>query len=196
MQLQLNKPTRFKGSDITVLRLKDQTDQQGTLFYKTLKEANVFFNLPPGFYEINGLFEELKPYRYYYFNLPQPEKNVKLKPLIIRLTKNLNKASIDINTGVIIFDRDYFNRNPTYSLFILFHEIAHNYYFNEYYSDLFALNCMLKEGFNFSQVYISVLNTLSNEARKRFLKNVLNDYKKYSVVKTDHQPQDHKEKKF
>lgn len=162
--------------------MKKATIQAGTnievytsntsLFYKA--EAGKLFNLPTGNYAIFGVYKVL-PFRLLTkINLPQPEKIIKYKGIKkIALKDNPNKCSIDISSGAIYFDRDFFN---TLSLlefrFVMFHELGHYFYKTEEKADKYACFMMLQIGYNASQIFGATKKTLID--KNRIVDNFLN----------------------
>lgn len=98
----------------------------------------------------------------------KPEKNVDFKGVQrVVFTKNPNKCSIDVNSGTIVFDSDYFRQlNIVQLYFVLSHEIGHYFYYTEHKADTFARFCMLLMGFNPSQIIAAADSTLIDDFRK------------------------------
>jgi len=98
----------------------------------------------------------------------KPEKNVDFKGIQrVYFTKNPNKCSIDVNSGTIIFDKDFFKQlNIVQLYFILSHELGHYFYYSEHKADAFARAVMLLLGFNPSQIIAAAGSTLIDNFRK------------------------------
>lgn len=124
----------------------------------------VEFNLPIGTFYFEGDFTQLdKPLVYIIPDLPKYEKRIKMKKIDISVVDNPNKASIDVLTGKVYFDKVIKDDWETAKkVFILGHEIGHNYYKTELFCDLFSAKKMLENGFNPSQCFYSSFYCLSN----------------------------------
>jgi len=155
---------RLKALENLVVKDKDKR----TIY---LAPAGKVFNLPiVGKVYIKGKYKRLPSkiitavkLKYY-----KPEKNVDFKGIQrIVFSKNPNKCSIDVSSGTLIFDTDFFKKlNVAQLYFILSHEIGHYFYYTEKKCDAFASAVMLLLGFNPSQVIAASHSTLIDEFRK------------------------------
>lgn len=143
------------------------------LFYHQKNSGLNKFNLPAGIYYTANKIKISDPIKFN-IQIPEPEKQpepgIKIK---IFLTENKNKASINPANGKIYFDREIFKGDRTKRNFIFFHEIGHLFYFSEVFCDLFAVACLLKIGFNPSQIFKASKNSLS----KKNIHRILHTYK-------------------
>jgi len=108
------------------------------------------FNLPPGKYQIYGKYTAgpHRTYKQHSEGLPSLTKDYR-----IFLDRNPNKASINTQTGVIIFDADTYRKSTAAErLYILGHELGHFRSADEKKCDRMAENLLLEVGFNPSQV--------------------------------------------
>lgn len=178
-RLFLDKKTGFRVTDIykpIVIR-----DDRGLLFYTT--EALVpkvkEFNLPPGEYMIDsGSFTPTRIPRYYPL-IPMPLQQRFFRPdpdtFDIKFGHNPNKCSVIWDKKTILFDSSFRDRPRPEVDFIMGHEMAHRYYGTEKFCDMYSANCMLKMGYNPSQIGYASIDSLSDRAeiRKEFLVNRL-----------------------
>jgi len=155
---------RLKALENLVVKDKDKK----TIY---IAPAGKVFNLPIiGKVYVKGKYKRLPSkiidnvrLKYY-----KPEKNIDFKGVQrVVFSKNPHKCSIDVHTGTLIFDIDFFRRlNIAQLYFILSHEIGHYFYFTEKKCDAFACAVMLLLGFNPSQIIASANSTLVDEFRK------------------------------
>jgi hypothetical protein len=155
---------RIKALENLVIKDKDKK----TIY---LAPAGKVFNLPIiGRVYIKGKYKRLPSkiitnvkLKYY-----KPEKNIDFKGIQrIVFSKNPNKCSIDVYSGTLIFDSDFFKKlNIAQLYFILSHELGHYFYYTEHKCDAFARAIMLLLGFNPSQIIASANSTLIDEFRK------------------------------
>lgn len=165
-------------------------DNNNVLFYfKENRNGKLYFNLPRGKYKTyNNLFK-CKPRQYKKHYLPKPNKRKKLpENFEIKYINNPNKCSVDNKNHIIYFDNS-FKRSPLpIKDYIKFHELGHYFYSgegnrSEICCDIFAANCMLKIGYNPSQVKWAQNGTLSNEVKtSRIRKNEINKRVKNSFL--------------
>lgn len=148
-------------------------DTRGILFYSTedkvpdVKE----FNLPPGEYFVDqGSFTPmLFPRVYPSIKLPRRQRFFYPNPKDYKVVfgDNPNKCSVDWEKKIIKFDKS-FEEKPMYEIdFILCHEFGHRFYKTEKYCDLYAARCLLKMGYNPSQVGLAPIDSLSDEQEER-----------------------------
>lgn len=174
MKLVVKKITGFCGINFNVWH-------NDLLFYSVQKNEYVNFNLPIGTYEIEAedFFELPNPVIYIIPTLPETEKNIVMKRMNIKRVVNKNKASIDVRTGNTYLDSDIDDTwHTAKKVFILGHELGHNYYKTELYCDMFSAKKMLENGFNPSQCFHASFTCLSGGVTERktelltFLKQV------------------------
>jgi len=98
----------------------------------------------------------------------KPEKKVRFKGIRrVLFRNNPNKCSIDVNSGTLIFDKNFFKQlNIVQLYFILSHELGHYFYYSEHKADAFARFVMLMLGFNPSQIVAAASSTLIDKFRK------------------------------
>jgi len=156
-------------------------DQRGILFYDDTftdhisKGERLKFNLPIGVYKYNGSFIKLsQPIEHTKIILPRKERQLQ-KPkngYKIIYGVNPNKCTIYYKAGIITFDNS-FKDAPLYIKYgIYYHEIGHHYYKTESKADLYATKRMLDLGFNPSQIGLTGLLSLSENAYDRKVKIV------------------------
>jgi hypothetical protein len=155
---------RIKALENLVIKDKDKK----TIY---LAPKGKVFNLPViGRVYVKGKYKRLPSkiitnvkLKYY-----KPEKSTDFKGIQrIVFSKNPNKCSIDVGSGTLVFDSDFFKKlNIAQLYFILSHELGHYFYFTEYKCDAFARAIMLMLGFNPSQIIASANSTLIDEFRK------------------------------
>lgn len=137
--------------------------------YKFVAKFKKRFYLPIGVYYITASINRIKYKPRKIKKLPKFERNLKhnWSDFKIGFKENPNKATIYHKKKLIIFD-NIFKTKPLYILiFILGHEVGHKYYKTEYKADAYAVNYMLKAGFNRSQIGLAPLSALTDEQLKR-----------------------------
>jgi hypothetical protein len=152
----------------------------------------IIFNLPDGlFYTKNKLqtvnkknnfvpsFQMLFKEYPRQWNFSLPIKGQLTNNFIVG--NNPNKASIYPQLHKVIVDKKLFSTLPLPCVkFILFHELGHYFYKEEPLADLFAVVCMLQDGFNYYDCMKTQLHFLnrSQETVKRtlFVYNKLKEY--------------------
>lgn len=135
------------------------------------------FNLPAGLYSSNLPLTKCNPIKYDLPTLPKPNKISPQRKFKHFFETNPNKCTVDISTGKIVWDKDFYNSLSRSEIaFIKMHEKGHYYYRgegqqSEINCDIFAARQMLIRGFNPSQIAIAHNNSLSKrpEAQKRIL---------------------------
>jgi hypothetical protein len=164
-------------------------DYRGIMFYTTEPIMPVYdFNLPVGKYMVDsGYFKQApNPINFKLEKLPISETALPRFPYDFKIVfaKNPNKCTIFWAKKLIVFDTR-FEYCPLPELFFIFyHECGHaRYGFKRLYSmkeaeaycDLYASNCMLRDGFNPSQIMKAPKQTLSakQDYRKNFIEEVL-----------------------
>lgn len=173
-------------------------DSRGVLFYSTepvlpkVKE----FNLPPGKYFVDsGIFQAMDtPVNYALAKLP-PRQRSRPFPTDFKLRwgDNPKKCTVDWDNKTITFDHSMSESPLSHLDFIKYHEFGHaRYGCNpetsspekiiqcESFADLFAVNCMLRKGYNPEQIAESNVDSLSHKqgARKEFITNILSKLSK------------------
>jgi len=133
-------------------------------FYQPKKEK---FPLPVGEYSVIGGI--IKPIGYFKENFPifRKQKNNEIKETKVFITKNPNKASIDINRQFILIDKDFFYTNEVIRKAILYHELGHYYYYDEDLCDLFAIQKMREEGYPKSLIAAAFNSVLYSSFRQK-----------------------------
>lgn len=85
----------------------------------------------------------------------------------VRFAKNPHKCSILHIKKLILFDTDFKNKPYAELMFILMHEVGHNWYETEHKCDEFAVNTMLRKGYTPHQIMNACDNVLSNKVYDR-----------------------------
>lgn len=172
MQFTLTEKTGFKTGDSFVRIF----DDRGQLFYfRNPKKFPFHFNLPKGTYSSGNSLKRVQPRKYKLPQLPKYERSAKKKDIKLVFANNPHKASIYIETGLIVFDYDIRNLSIPQQRQIFYHELGHYHYKTEHYCDLFAIRRMLMEGFNPSQCYYSVKATLNDSPTSHYRKEFILD---------------------
>lgn len=169
-KLVITKKTGFKNKrpDIPIII----RDKNGVIFYRTdiISKPVKMFNLPGGEWFIDsGAFEPMEsPRKYKMIGLPRPERVMESpRNFKILYANNPNKCTVNWDNKTITFDNS-FREKPLYiRMFVLCHEFGHQYYGTEHLADLYARNCMLKMGFNKSQIGLAPNQSLSHLQDKR-----------------------------
>lgn len=173
-EIQIKNISGFLGSDVEVYH-------NGKLFYLNDSGENIEFNLPCGSFEIEGKNIECleRPLLYKTPKISIPQKNIKMKEMVIHFVDNPNKASIHVQSGNTYFDSELAEMWETpKKIFVLGHELGHNFYKDEILCDIYSAKKMLENGFNPSQCIYSSVTCLSKGAEERknkllnFLKKV------------------------
>jgi hypothetical protein len=171
--LDLDCKTGFWNTGNQPIVILDDTHRP---FYDTsiLENRVIQFNLPAGeYYVFSGKFQQMmSPVNYPLIPLPLKEKHLQNpEHFAINYANNQHTASIHWDENRIILDKSLRSLTLPELFFILYHEYGHRFYNNEKACDAYATNRMLKEGYNPSQIGVSIINTLSdkNVARKEKL---------------------------
>lgn len=182
MKIRLNKKEGFRITNPQIPVII--TDSRGLVFYdnSNLIEPEKF-NLPPGF-DLNiesGNFRKLQsPVNFGKIPLEKPDRHKKQNPLNFRIIFNRNPAQVTVDWGqqCVFFDNSFKEKSIPEIYFSLFHECGHRFWdtgdLAEMNCDEYAVNQMLKFGFNPSQcggAIIQVLNKPENIFRKENLIN-------------------------
>jgi len=155
-------------------------DENKKEFYN-YSPKNRMFNLPKGSYFLDNSvkIKETKPLVFKLPYLPKPQKRTKLEPkdFIIKMVQNPNKASIFLHEGRIEIDSNFWaNLSRVQKEYVLNHELGHLYFEDEKRADLYAMEQMLKIGYNPSQIANVVLKTFSvNKENLARCENVINN---------------------
>jgi hypothetical protein len=171
VEVVLKRPTGFSYSGEVLIYRKGQNSP----FYEHVVKN--YFQLPKGTYnfkEPKGIPQKIR-LKKYKVKLPKRERNYKVKLPTISKGMNPDKASIYKGLNWVLFDKDFYNKTTFCErAFIYCHEIGHYRYKTEWKCDVFAAWCLLKLGFNPSQIAQASVNTLTrNYERKRKLLNYL-----------------------
>jgi len=175
-QISVANKTGFKIANPN--RLLVIRDADGRIFYTNegLIPNVKAFNLPGGlrlFLDQGAILRMPFPVKYKLFQLPKRQRFLKPSPRNFKVSfaKNPNRCTIDWNARTITYDTYLKNASIPTNLFILYHEYGHQYYGTEKYADLYSANCMLRRGFNPSQIGMTIIMSLSPEQidRKQFI---------------------------
>lgn len=164
-------------------------DDRGILFYfKENKDGKIYFNLPKGVYSTFNTLSKKAPRSYNLTKLPTANDKKELpKKFKIVYCENPHKCSVDNNRHIIYFDNSFKNMPLPIKDYIKFHELGHYFYSgqgnrSEILCDLFAKNCMLKIGYNPSQVRWAQSGTLSDSKTSLERKSKVNEKIKKSFL--------------
>jgi hypothetical protein len=147
----LDKKTGFKSSlPVTITKA-------GRAFYSYSPEKGkeVHFNLPAGkFYRSSVDLKECKPYEYNFKATRKVERSNLIVPetLKVKFAPNPNKATIYLDKGEIVIDSSFKDAGEVVLKHILYHEKGHFLYKTEEYCDEYAMERLLEEGYNKSQI--------------------------------------------
>jgi len=175
----LHKKTGVKNLDGTTVQI---LDFRGILFYCNIDLNNKnCFNLPEGVYYFpeNFKYKLINPIKHKLKKLPVKERNYTIDNFKFLFKPNPSKATIFYNkpitdTAIIVFDTSY-KLKPLPELFYTFyHELGHKFYSTEKKADLYAMNLMLKKGYNKSQIGKSIIHSLSEKQYER-KQNIVNN---------------------
>lgn len=157
-------------------------DNNGILFYfKENKRGKLHFNLPRGIYKTYNQLYKTAPRVYKLKKLPSANNRKKLpENFEIKYINNPNKCSVDNNKHIIYFDHSFKKYPLPVKDYIKFHELGHYFYSgqgnrSEILCDLFSANCMLKCGYNPSQIKWVQNGTLSNSRTSKIRKEKINN---------------------
>lgn len=152
------------------------------------RKRSIIFNLPNGIFNTKNNILCVKKKKNFVPSFQmlssqyEPQWNWRL-PKIGQLTNNFvlgvnpNKASIYPQLHKIIVDQKLFEKLPRPCVkFILFHELGHYFYKDEELCDLFAVVCMLQNGFNYYDCILTQTRYLNRSAET--VKRTLFVYKK------------------
>jgi len=177
-KIRVVKKTGFTSPDERIIIY----DFRKILFYDTdwLNKKPKGFNLPKGIYYINKsqiLIPLKHPVIIKFIPNPKPERRIlRIGHYQIKFANNPNKATIYYDKQLIVFDNS-FKTVPLYVImFLFFHELGHFKYSTEWKCDVFAVNKMLKRGYNISQIGLAPLVSLSPRAlyrQKLIIKSLL-----------------------
>lgn len=173
-RIELDCKTGFRNTGSSPIVILDEFQRD---FYDTsLIDNKVWeFNLPAGeYYVLSGKFQQMaSPVNYPLMPLPKKQRHMAGNPenFTINYLNNPNSASIHWDEHRIVFDKSMRSLSFPDLLFILYHEYGHRFYIDEKSCDAYAMNRMLREGFNPSQIGNAIINTLSdnNMHRKEIL---------------------------
>lgn len=168
-RLDLDCKTGFWNTSNSPIVILDDVHRE---FYDTsLLENRVWqFNLPAGeYYVMAGKFQQMmSPVNYPLSPLPKPEKKMQNpEHFKINYLNNPNTASIHWDDNKIVLDKSLRSATLPELIFILYHEYGHRFYNNEIACDIYAMNRMLKEGYNPSQIGGAIVHTLSDKNYSR-----------------------------
>jgi len=129
------------------------------------------FNCPKGTYYTRSKLKVVKA-KVKKIVLPKRERIFAIpKDVAIKSTKTKHKCVIHKASNTIYYDRTFFkDLTPTEKYFIFCHEIGHYLYTTEHKADLYAANCLLKSGYNESQIAKLPFKTLGDNQTERKIK--------------------------
>jgi hypothetical protein len=146
-------------------------DKRGKIFYSTLwlKKPVKRFNLPEGTYILQEgeILKRNRPVKYKLKKLPKPERFINIKTFKILFGDNINKCTINYKNKTITFDRSFLNAPLYVVFFIYWHEMGHLLYATEHKADSYAVNRMLINGYNPSQIGLAPFESLSSKQFER-----------------------------
>ena len=149
-------------------------DEMGRVFYTTegFTPKIKTFNLPKNvllFVDTGSIRELRNPIEFKLFRLPKRERYANPDPTNFKLSGGYNcaKASVNWNTKEINIDQSMLEKGLPTATFLFYHECGHRYYKSEHLADLYAVNCMLLNGYNPSQIGMILIKTLSERQQKR-----------------------------
>lgn len=166
MKIRVNKAAIFcnKNNDLVI------KDRRGVNF---LVPTTSEFTLPKtalDYYIINKPVEKIGLWDFKKSSLPPYERDLKhdFSKFSVVFGNNPNKCTIKHKQKLIFFDNQFKKSPWPVIIFIIMHEIGHNWYETEHFADEFAVNNMLKKGYMPEQI-IDASNILSakNVDRKR-----------------------------
>ena len=178
---------QIKNSLVRAFETKDKDvivyDDNMRPFY--CKENNNYggylrFNLPVGTFYTENKLRPLKKRIYYKLHeLPTPTKITQLpKKMVFKIAPNPNKCSTNLEKGIMVMDSDLAKESRAITDFVKYHEFGHFHYSGDKNSekncDLFAINEMLKNGYNPSQCAATkYCLSCASDARKDNITNFL-----------------------
>lgn len=169
-------------------------DKRGKIFYstETLVPKVKKFNLPAGillFVESGNFTRMDEPVKYKLPRLPSPDRKRKFPTdFKVKFAVNPHKCTINWLDETITFDNSLREKSIPEMSFILFHEFGHARYGvpktaskekklkAEKNADLFSVKCLLKQGYNPSQIGkapITSLSELQEERQWNVVNNIL-----------------------
>ncbi len=174
-KLILENKTGFDVTDIyspIVIR-----DSRGIMFYNTesLLPKVTKFNLPSGVYYVDkGSFRQSSsPRQYPNIRLPHRQRYFYCNPMDfdIRFGTNPNKCTVNWDKKYVLFDTSFKERPLPQLDGIFYHECGHRFYSTEKFCDIYSVKCMLREGYNPSQIGQAFIDSLSdmNNERKEYV---------------------------
>lgn len=157
--INANKKVGIRANDPVIF------DKRG-LFYK--KKGAAYFNLPPGQYFTNQFPTIAAPIKYKLPSLPMREKlfNTSDNAKVHFYTGKGPLGMVSVAHDEIYLNTELLNKTTPQIMCVLFHELGHYLYKTEYKCDLYAINKMLKIGYNPSQ-FAGFLSILSNRSINR-----------------------------
>jgi hypothetical protein len=185
MTFTIDKKTGFCTEDRDV----NIYDSFGKDFYhKRNKGAELRFNLPEGTYKTkNKLWYLDSPVIYSAPRAPKPQKNIPFRNLKVNLKSEYEmntKARIDTNTGEMdLSDEIFLYPKPIWHK-IFFHELGHHLYYTEKYCDHFADLCLLKLGYNPSQLFKGTICSLT--PKENNMERILYNYNNGANTRQHH----------
>lgn len=180
-QIFLNEKTGFDVIDVRkpiIIR-----DARGIMFYSTepLLPNVTSFNLPPTFrlFVESGHFRPRRnPVNFKIIKIGKKDRFKKKNPLNFKIifAFNPNKITVDWNMNIIVFDNS-FKEKPIYEIYYgLFHEAGHKFWDKgesaEKKCDEYAINEMLKFGFNPIQCRSGINGSLTGNTSKNRKENI------------------------
>lgn len=150
-------------------------DCKGKIFYIIKNDKQKYFNLPKGDYFTNNEITITKPFIHKIPSLPKFEvKRPNVNDFDISFGNNPYKATVDFNKETILVDYALLKLPFFCLVWIIYHEKGHQFYKSEFKCDLYATRQMLLKGYNYSQVKLAPLLTLSELSIERMIENFEN----------------------
>jgi hypothetical protein len=131
--------------------------------------------LPRGRYVVTGGVIRKKEIFNEKFLIPRAQKQNEVKETRVYVTKNINKASIDIDRRIIFIDKEIFYSNEVIRKAVLYHELAHYYYYDEKLCDMFSIQKMREEGYAKSLIAAAFNSVLYSDFRKKHVLQRVNE---------------------
>lgn len=168
----INKPIEgIKSNDKSIIIF----DDKGKIFYIISNDNIKYFNLPKGKYFTNNSYTKEKPFIHNLPKLPKFEvMRTNINDFEITFGFNPNKATVNFIKETILIDNRILKLPYFCLVWIIYHEKGHQFYKSEFKCDLYATRQMLLKGFNYSQVKLAPVLSLSELSIERMIENFNN----------------------